>query len=134
VPPASCAVAAARVKLEIVAPEVTSKDMRQPLFAGQLIGVVVLPKLVTLKNIESVPVGWMPPRVSLELKNSVTGEHTGGPDVALARAGPVLTVPSTPLVDTAIWYNVGMTLVAPVAHTYMCPALPRNHWLSKAPL
>ena len=57
VPPASCAVAAVAVELEIVAPEVTSKDMRQPRFDGQRIGVVVWPRLVTLKKIKSVPLG-----------------------------------------------------------------------------
>jgi hypothetical protein len=57
VPPASCAAATVRIELEMVAPEVTSKDMRQPRFDGQLIGVVVWPKLVTLKKIKSVPAG-----------------------------------------------------------------------------
>ena len=57
VPPASCAVATVGVELEMVAPEVTSKDMRQPLFATQRIGAVVRPKLVTLKKIKSVPAG-----------------------------------------------------------------------------
>ena len=57
VPPDSCMVAMVAVELEMVAPEVTSKDMRQPVFAGQLIGVAVWPKLVTLKKIKSVPVG-----------------------------------------------------------------------------
>jgi hypothetical protein len=57
VPPASCAVATVAVELEMVAPEVTSKDIRQPRFDGQPIGVVVRPKLVTLKKIKSVPAG-----------------------------------------------------------------------------
>jgi len=57
VPPASCAVATVGVELEMVAPEVTSKDMRQPVFTAQLIGAAVWPKLVTLKKIKSVPAG-----------------------------------------------------------------------------
>jgi hypothetical protein len=136
VPPASLAVAAAAVELVMVVPAVTSNDARQPLFAGQLTGAAVLPRLVTLKKIRSVPPGCVPPLVFFELKYSVTGEHSGGPVVELARAGPVLTAPSTPVVDTGIWYNVGMLLLAPAAgpQTYMCPASPRNHWLSKAPL
>lgn len=71
----------------------------------------------------------------LELKYAVTGEHSGEPEAAVERAGPVLTVPSTPVVDTGIWYNVGMLLpaLAAYAQAYMCPPLPRNHWLSKAP-
>ena len=77
----------------------------------------------------------MPWLVLLGLKNSVTGEHSGEPEAAVERAGPVLTVPSTPVVDTAIWYNVGMLLdpLVAEAQAYICPPLPRNHWLSKAP-
>jgi hypothetical protein len=57
VPPASFVVAAVALELEMVAPEVTSKDMRQPVFAAQRTGAACLPKLVTLKKIKSVPVG-----------------------------------------------------------------------------
>jgi hypothetical protein len=136
VPPGSFLVATVAVELVMLAPEVTSKDMRQPVFSVQPIGGTCLPKLVTLKKIKSVPAGCVPPLVLLELKNSVTGEHTGGPDVEVARAGPVLTVPSTPVADTGIWYNVGRLLLIPEppAQTYMFPAPPRNQALSKAPL
>jgi hypothetical protein len=129
VPPASLLVAEVAVELLMVAPEVTSKDMRQPEFNKQPTGATCLPKFVTLKKIESVPAGCVPPLVLLELKNSVTGEHTGLPDVAVARAGPVLTVPNTPVVDTGIWYNVGRWLFIPEppAQTYMFPVFPRNH-------
>ena len=77
----------------------------------------------------------MPPLLLLALKNSVTGEHSGEPEVEVERAGPMLTVPSTPVVDTGIWYNVGMLLpaLAAEAQAYMFPPLPRNHWWSKAP-
>jgi hypothetical protein len=37
----------------------------------------------------------MLPLLLLALKNSVTGEHSGEPEVEVERAGPVLTVPST---------------------------------------
>ena len=57
VPLASLMVATVAVELELVAPEVTSKDMRQPVFSGQFIGAAVWPKLVTLKKIKSVPAG-----------------------------------------------------------------------------
>ena len=77
----------------------------------------------------------MPPLVLLGLKNSVMGEHSGELEAAMERAGPVLTVPSTPVVDTGTWYKVGMLLLPLVAEAqaYMCPPLPRNHWWSKPP-
>ena len=53
-PPASFLVAAVTVEL-LMTPEVTSKDTRQPVFAAQLTGEAVWPRLVTLKKIQSVP-------------------------------------------------------------------------------
>jgi hypothetical protein len=44
VPPASFLVAAVAVELVMAAPEVTSKDMRQPVFVAQLTGAAVLAK------------------------------------------------------------------------------------------
>ena len=56
VPPASFVVATVEVELAMT-PEVTSKDMRQPVFVAQLTGATVWPRLVTLKKIKSVPAG-----------------------------------------------------------------------------
>jgi len=57
VPPASFLVAAVAVELVMVAPEVTSKDIRQPVFVAQPTGAARKPKFVTLKKIKSVPAG-----------------------------------------------------------------------------
>jgi hypothetical protein len=57
VPPASFAVAAVAVEVVTAAPEVTSKDIRQPVFVAQFTGAVVVARVVTLKKIKSVPAG-----------------------------------------------------------------------------
>jgi hypothetical protein len=57
VPPDSGLLAAVAVEVVMAAPEVTSKDMRHPVFVPQFTGAAVLARAVTLKKIKSVPAG-----------------------------------------------------------------------------